>query len=1049
MDWSIKTYDPADAASIAQMWNESDEGWPGGFTGGVPFTEERVRQWLTEERFIDVFLVIADNRVVAYCSLYEYAAEPSAAYVALLNCHPSYWKHGFGRELLKKAVARSTELGYKRLDLHTWPGNLRAVPLYKKTGFFWQPETHVHMLNFLPLILPLASDYFAGADWYKIYQRALEQVEDDIVWQGMKVYPYTFNNDGRLLKVVIDRESRGVTAFENDDFSVACLIDGQELVAGVASPVRWEISNKKATPLSVSLLATGDEGLSVYKKATFEVADHALIEGEIAIDRDIVARHKDEPAHKITTTLVVDGKLLVLETGVRPQQAIEISADPAYVSLTPGLAQAVHWRLKSNLKQPVQASLAFLPPPGVTIDKAVHAVDLPAEGYAGVSCTLTSAHAGAPAIRAALSAETDKGLVTVKPVGLPIAAPGPGMPAGYLRQDEAVLENEWLRLVVAYKGAQMTLYRKTGNLWLLFQRSSLGPPFYPNEFRGMRFSARIDQIDGIVSATLSAQSGQHNGLTFERVFTIDSSPVLTIEHKLHNTSSQEYSFQLRVGNFSQFGEASLTLPTAQGIVDDLAPSFPDWYDDEGRKPESLSESWLAFNGRGFVLGIIWSGAKENSMDPWERPELTLTMPVLPAHGHADAPPIYVYAGAGDWRDVRRAWRRWVSPTADATMPPTRRVLCAATIPSPLVVLDGTAETTLHLDNQRSRALAGSVEIEAPAGWTVTPAQAEFADLKRGQPHDVSLTVSRAADAAPAAAEGSIIVRHELAEECLPLPLLALGRRSAVKLQEYDEHGRRLISIDNGRMRLVVAPDHNGSIIALEQDGANHLLSSYPTPRAFSWINPWHGGVSAVILAPSDDDAGPGNPGRMFLETWSYELLPAAQGAVPWCGVRVSSMLKRDCFRGLRLDLDYLTIGHSNVLAVVTRLVNTTAAPFSAVLMTQAYVQAGGDHKMGVLHYGDGRQLRRLPAFEWGGSSDAWAGVANAESSDCMAMVAAGGGSRITALDYGMDGAHFFNVAQPILEPRGSFEMLSYLILAPDVAQARLYCALEHWQWSTP
>ena len=128
MSWFIKTYEPSDAASIARMWNESDDGWPGGFTGGVPFTEEVVRRWLNEDRYLDVFLVVADERVAAYCSVYEYASEPTAAYVALLNCHPAYWKRGFGRELLKKSVARATALGYKRLDLHTWPGNMRAVP---------------------------------------------------------------------------------------------------------------------------------------------------------------------------------------------------------------------------------------------------------------------------------------------------------------------------------------------------------------------------------------------------------------------------------------------------------------------------------------------------------------------------------------------------------------------------------------------------------------------------------------------------------------------------------------------------------------------------------------------------------------------------------------------------------------------------------------------------------------------------------------------------------------------------------------------------------
>ena len=48
------------------------------------------------------------------------------------------------------------------------------------------------MVNFLPLILPMAVDYFAGGDWYAAYQRELVVAEDDITWQGMKVYPYTF-----------------------------------------------------------------------------------------------------------------------------------------------------------------------------------------------------------------------------------------------------------------------------------------------------------------------------------------------------------------------------------------------------------------------------------------------------------------------------------------------------------------------------------------------------------------------------------------------------------------------------------------------------------------------------------------------------------------------------------------------------------------------------------------------------------------------------------------------------------------------------------------
>jgi GNAT superfamily N-acetyltransferase len=1046
LDWYIKSYDLSDAAGVAQMWNESDEGWPGGFTGGVPFTEERVRQWKSEERYIDIFLVVADGKVVAYCSLFEYGMEPTAAYVALLNCHPQYWKHGFGRELLKKAVARSTELGYKRLDLHTWSGNLRAVPLYKKTGFFWQPETQVHMLNFLPLILPLARDFFADVDWYKIYQRELEQKEDDIIWRGMKAYPYSFNNNGRMLKVIIDRESRGMTAFENDDFSVACLVEGQELVAGVASPVRWEIINKKTSPLAVSLLASGEDGLSISKRATFEVSDQSLIESDVTIDRDIIAHQKDEPAHKITTTLVVDGHLLVLETGVRPQQAVEIAAAPAYVSLTPGLPRSVSFRLKSNLKQPARVSLALLPPANMTIDQPLHTVDLPAGGIGGVTGTMLAREAGAPSIQAAITAETEQGKITVKPVLLPVAAPGPGKPVAYLRQDEAIIENQWTRLVVSYRAAHLTVYRKEDNTALVFQRSTIGPPFYPSEFRSVRFAARITEQAGAMSLSLSASSRLHPGVTFERIVSLDSSAVVTVTHRLHNSSSQEQNFQIQAVHSGRLGELTLALPTAQGVVVDLAPSFPDWYDDEGRKPESLAESWMALNGDGFVVGVIWSGAIENSMDSWERPNLKIDVPVLPAYGHVDAPPIHLYAGAGDWRDVRRTWRALVNPDAPASRNEQRRVLSATTAPSPLVVIDGKSETALHLDNQRSRGISGSLQIAAPQEWTVAPASANFQDIKRGHPLAVPISVRRARGKGPGASEGAVSVRHDFSDEQFPLPLIALGRRGGVDLKEFDQQGRKLVAIDNGWMRLVVAPDHIGSLIALEQGGVNHLHSSYPTARAFSWSNPWHGGVSAVIMAPDDDNAEPGNPGRMFLESWSHELLPARRGAaVPWTGVRVSSNLTREDLRGLRLEIDYLTVGQSNVLAVLSRLVNTTTAPFQAMLVTQAFVQPGGDCGKAVLYAGQ-QNIRRVPGFLWGGSGGSWAGIAHADSGQCLAMIAARGGGQVIALDYGSDGAHLFNTALPAIAPLGTYETLTYLVLAPDVAQARLYRWLEHWPW---
>ena len=91
--------------------------------------------------------------MVGYCRTSPYGGEPDAAYVDLLNAVPDMHGHGIGKSLLLDAIGRCTERGLVRLDLHTWSANMKAVPLYKKTGFFWVPDTMVYMQNYIPFLL--------------------------------------------------------------------------------------------------------------------------------------------------------------------------------------------------------------------------------------------------------------------------------------------------------------------------------------------------------------------------------------------------------------------------------------------------------------------------------------------------------------------------------------------------------------------------------------------------------------------------------------------------------------------------------------------------------------------------------------------------------------------------------------------------------------------------------------------------------------------------------------------------------------------------------
>ena len=143
-EFILRTIDiEKDADKLAVMWNESDDQWPGTWTGGVPMTAETVLDWYKQEKKIAVYVFeTADReRIVGYCSFNEREEEKNVGYVGLLNVHPAYQGKSLGRKLLQRCIDGCTQLGFHILALETWSGNLKSVPLYKKTGFYWVPES--------------------------------------------------------------------------------------------------------------------------------------------------------------------------------------------------------------------------------------------------------------------------------------------------------------------------------------------------------------------------------------------------------------------------------------------------------------------------------------------------------------------------------------------------------------------------------------------------------------------------------------------------------------------------------------------------------------------------------------------------------------------------------------------------------------------------------------------------------------------------------------------------------------------------------------------
>ena len=161
-------------------------------------------------------------------------------------------------------------------------------------------------------------------------------------------------------------------------------------------------------------------------------------------------------------------------------------------------------------------------------------------------------------------------------------------------------------------------------------------------------------------------------------------------------------------------------------------------------------------------------------------------------------------------------------------------------------------------------------------------------------------------------------------------------------------GSESSTVDNGFLRFAVGPDHGGSLFELKDGdlkagGASHLLTSFPTPEPHFELNPWFGGLTPQAwLSPGHHEPRPMAARSYRWSEASRELLGQS-----WRGVRLSAELDREHNRGLDVEVEYLTLGGSNLVAFVARL-DTHGAPYprrsGVLLLPGAGGLDEGDHR---------------------------------------------------------------------------------------------------------
>ena len=501
----IRPYRDEDAAGVATMWNDSESEWPGG-SKGTPHTAEWVRREQAEVRLIETYLALADGQVAGYCSLGNDTNDPQAAWVHLLNVSPQFQGRGLGRDLLKRALAHTCELGYQRLSLGTWAGNMKSIPLYKKTGFFWAPDTNVTMHNFLPLLFTLqpVQEFLDGADWYATQVRDLSASPDKEKRGNTEVFTYVWRRDGRELRATIDRRARGLLALETDRWAISCALDDPAVPLGGRRTLTWEAQHKQAGPLPVTLVAEADTGLSTSFQARAEVRERQVWTQHVAAERTADTKKSGSKPPRVRTTAIIGEAVVPLAMAAQPTKAVEVALEER-AWLVPSVPRPTWLTVTNRLDEPVRGSVTLGATDGLTLvpeDTAAQVYDLPAKGRTAIRVTPQATHAGLHHLSAYIETSLPAAGEDDKPLTLPprterlaIPCPAPGALLVQREDDAISVHSDQAVVRASLKGRWGEQYftvtdRATGRE-LIWQSGAFGPPFWNTESGQQTFEAEV------------------------------------------------------------------------------------------------------------------------------------------------------------------------------------------------------------------------------------------------------------------------------------------------------------------------------------------------------------------------------------------------------------------------------------------------------------------------------------------------------------------------------------------------------------------------------
>jgi ribosomal protein S18 acetylase RimI-like enzyme len=901
-DIKIVEYEHKYAAATAEMWKNSGNGW-----NGETFLTTEQDVITDEENSIKLnsWLALDGDMVVGYCNLYEYQEDTGALYIGLLGVRDDYHGEKFGKALVLKAVERTIELGWDRLDLYTWSGNTKAVPLYKKTGFFWEDrDDSTHLINLIPSVLKneMIKDYFDEIDWYNDSIRKIEVKPDGRKENEFEYLTYEWEKDGKHLLAEFCRRGRGLRKIETDDYSITVTVEDLKLVFGNSYKIKYDIINKTAKPLNMKIKGIDEKNIIFNFDKIVVVDDDLSFEAEFLVNKIEKEQSVWKTHPNVISEIEIDGKKAEFKVGIEPRFPAKIELSKEKGICFTDIETDLYIDIENNFDEdavfsfvlPENDSIKFVPNCFSVEMKAKEKRSIPTKYILKKGCVYS------PEIIVNTKREK-QGTLKFKIRTNNVFHSLNDIFYGET-QTRYIIGNGSYHLSLSYKEF-MNNFRigdmKTDKCWIGFRYPKVGKPF-TDEFNKKSCEKVECSIEGTaIVMKVYFSSDKFAGISF------------VINHKLYASGIIERWFEFENNGYNSkekvFFKDSLGIGLSQMVLsynneiietsNDVTGGTGNW------RAEKLSENWIYKIEKHSSVGICWADDVKIKFGDWEK-FFEYDLSELEVGERKVFKPITiamnVFVDPHKFREF--ALKQHLKRTQKAKdlefkvndgNPFIYKNLNLAVIEKK----KKTKEGKIVIDLQNEKIFLGEFSKDN------TKLEKEFSFIRKEEIE--ILTMHSQLDD----------VKRSCRKAIFPI------RQNQIIKEEINIDGLQVLKISNGIISMQTSPDFAPSLHSLKYKGKEWLDSSFPKPCSKGWWKPWFGGIRTI-------------PERLRMKTileeeFTTEFVKKTDDfGNDWEGFCISiSIEKNEKYKGLKLKQYFLLLSGVPVMMHAVEVIQNTGRFF--------------------------------------------------------------------------------------------------------------------------